>query len=162
MMKQDTARYWIEKLDLQPHAEGGWYRELWRSDIVIPGSVLPPDYGGDRSTCTMIHYLLEGEERSAWHRVRSAEIWLWHAGGTLELSLGGGVDVPAEKDKFLLGLLPEPTALPEPEKGECFQAVVPPGIWQSAKIHKGSFALVSCIVSPGFHWEDFSLPEGKR
>jgi predicted cupin superfamily sugar epimerase len=175
MMKQDTARYWIEKLGLEPHAEGGWYRELWRSDIVIPGSVLPPDYGGDRSACTMIHYLLEGEERSAWHRVRSAEIWLWHAGGTLELSLGGGGDAPAEKNAFLLGpalpepaaplkptTLSEPAAPPESGKGECFQAVVPPGIWQSAKIREGSFVLVSCIVSPGFHWEDFSLPEGNR
>jgi predicted cupin superfamily sugar epimerase len=168
-MKQDTARYWIEKLGLEPHAEGGWYRELWRSDLVIPGSVLPPAYGGDRFACTLIHYLLEGEQRSAWHRVRSAEIWLWHAGGTLELSLGGGGDVPAGKGapeyaEFLLGMpaLREPPALSKPaesEKGECFHAVVPPGIWQSAKICEGSFVLVSCIVSPGFYWEDFSLPE---
>jgi predicted cupin superfamily sugar epimerase len=151
-MKQDTARYWIEKLGLEPHAEGGWYREIWKADLVIPASVLPPKYDGDRNACTMIYYLLEKEQRSAWHRVRSAEIWLWHAGGTLGLSLGGGGDAPVEASTpdFLLGS--------DPGKGECFQAVVDPGIWQSAKVREGSFVLVSCIVSPGFHWEDFSLP----
>jgi predicted cupin superfamily sugar epimerase len=151
-MKQDGA-YWIEKLALSPHAEGGWYRELWRSDLVIPKDALPPPYGGDRSACTLIHYLLKRGEESSWHRVRSAEIWLWHAGGALELRLGGSGEKPdAGGAGFLLGT--------DPATGECFQAAVPPQVWQSAGVREGAFVLVSCVVSPGFHWEDFSLPPG--
>jgi predicted cupin superfamily sugar epimerase len=152
---KENAAYWIDHLGLIPHAEGGWYKELWRSDFLIPNSALPPGYNGDRSACTMIHYLLEGAhatavaQQSAWHKVRSAEIWLWHAGGTLELHLGGSGDHPAPPEIHLLGENP----------GENFQAVVPPGVWQSARIHQGPYVLVSCIVSPGFHWEDFTLSE---
>ncbi|MDR0760683.1 MAG: cupin domain-containing protein [Treponema sp.] len=154
------AGYWIEKLELKPHAEGGWYRELWRADLTIPASALPPQYTGGRSVCTLIHYLLEAGSRSAWHRVKSAEIWLWHAGGTLELSLGGRGGMPEQ----LAGTLPDAAGFyghyrigTAPDKGEAFYGVVPPDVWQAAEVREGPYVLVSCAVSPGFHWEDFSL-----
>ncbi|MDR2070231.1 MAG: cupin domain-containing protein [Treponema sp.] len=149
------AGYWIEKLELRPHPEGGWYRELWGADLTIPASALPPQYTGGRSACTLIHYLLEAGGRSVWHRVKSAEIWLWHAGGALELRLGGRgnapetVDVsPAMARHYRLG--------PDPDKGETFYGVVPPDVWQTAEVREGPYVLVSCAVSPGFHWDDFS------
>lgn len=146
---KDGADLWIEKLGLAPHAEGGWYREIWRAEFEIPQNALPAGYGGPRPACTSIYFLLRDGERSAWHRVRSAEIWLWHAGGTLELSLGGDGAAPGAGETRLLG--------PDPAGGAGFQAVVAPGVWQSARVPGGGFALVSCVVSPGFHWQDFSL-----
>jgi predicted cupin superfamily sugar epimerase len=149
------ANYWIEKLELKPHAEGGWFRELWKADLTIPGSALPPQYSGGRSVCTLIHYLLEAGSRSAWHRVKSAEIWLWHAGGTLELSVGGSGGAPGEvPDLRRIG--------PDPDKGEALYGVVPPDVWQTAEVGEGPYVLVSCAVSPGFHWEDFSLVNAMR
>jgi predicted cupin superfamily sugar epimerase len=153
------AGYWIEKLELKPHPEGGWYRELWRADLTIPASALPPKYTGDRSACTIIHYLLETGSRSAWHRVKSAEIWLWHAGGVLKLSLGGCGGVPGDATGPLVpgGLYGHCLIGTNPDKGEAFCGVVPPGVWQAAEVGEGPYVLVSCAVSPGFHWEDFSL-----
>ncbi|MDR0584877.1 MAG: cupin domain-containing protein [Treponema sp.] len=153
------AGYWIEKLALKPHAEGGWYRELWRADLTIPASALPPQYSGERSVCTLIHYLLEAGSRSAWHRVKSAEVWLWHAGGTLELSLGGlgGAPEDALVSGGFYGSYPIGT---NPDKGEALYGVVPPDVWQAAGVREGPYVLVSCAVSPGFYWEDFSVPGG--
>jgi predicted cupin superfamily sugar epimerase len=74
-----------QELDLRPHPEGGWYRETWRSST----NVTPPGYDGERATATAIYFLLNPGERSEWHLVRSAEVWLWHAGGPLTLRLGG-------------------------------------------------------------------------
>jgi predicted cupin superfamily sugar epimerase len=149
--KKSEAAFWIKKLGLEPHAEGGWYREVWQAGLTIPQNALPAEYADSRSACSSIYYLLQGDECSTWHRVRSAEIWLWHAGGTLELKLGGGNATPKTEDIRLLG--------PNGDKDETFQFVVEPNVWQGAKIHQGNFVLVSCIVSPGFHWQDFSLPQ---
>jgi predicted cupin superfamily sugar epimerase len=156
--KTNNADFWIERLGLAPHAKGDWYRELWRSGLEIPQDALPVEYGGPHSACTFIYYLLRGEEQSAWHGMRSAEIWLWHIEeiegiegieGILELSLGGRDAAPKAGETRLLG--------PDDAKNAGFQAVVPPGVWQSARIYSGNFVLVSCIVFPGFHWQDFSL-----
>src|SRR5262245_46514567 len=72
-------------LDLEPHPEGGWYRQTWRSAV----SLSPPGYEGSRATATAIYFLLNPGEASRWHRVASDELWLWHAGGPLTLTLGG-------------------------------------------------------------------------
>ncbi|GHV60063.1 cupin [Spirochaetia bacterium] len=146
--REDPA-YWINELDLKPHNEGGWYRETWLSDQVIPAGSLPPDYGESRRASSLIYYLLRGEEVSRWHKVRSAEIWLWHAGGLLELSLGGRGEKPVFEEAQLLGS--------SPDRGALFQRVVGAGVWQSAKIREGTFVLVSCAVSPAFHWKDFTV-----
>ncbi|MDX6251184.1 MAG: uncharacterized protein QOF10_4544, partial [Kribbellaceae bacterium] len=77
-----------EVLDLAQHPEGGWFRETWRSDVTFE----PAGYGGERASATANYFLLAPGEESRWHRVRSAEIWLWHSGGPLTLDLGGTGD----------------------------------------------------------------------
>ena len=79
---------WARRLDLAPHPEGGWYRETWRSDLMIPQSSLPPDYSGPRHAGTAILFLLLPGQQSAWHTVRSAELWLYHRCSPLTLEIG--------------------------------------------------------------------------
>jgi predicted cupin superfamily sugar epimerase len=122
----------IAKLGLMPHPEGGWYRETWRG----------PEVAG-RASGTAILFLLRAGERSHWHRVDADEIWLWHAGAPLVLSLG----VEAARE-VRLG--------PDVLGGEVVQAVVPAGWWQAAW-STGEWTLVSCTVSPGFRFEGFEL-----
>jgi len=104
-------------MDLAPHPEGGWYRETWRSDV----ESTPPGYPGPRASATAIHFLLCPGEESAWHVVRSAELWFWHRGGPLELLLGGTSHAPsaANTRRIVLG--------PDVEAGQVPQALVPPG-----------------------------------
>ncbi|MFC5262901.1 cupin domain-containing protein [Kribbella qitaiheensis] len=134
-----------EALVLAPHPEGGWFRETWRS----PVSFQPDGYDGPRASATAIYFLLAPGEESRWHRVRSAEIWLWHSGGPLTLDLGGTGDDPGEAEPITLG--------PDVEAGQHPQAVVPAGAWQAARPAGDQPVLVSCIVSPGFDFADFTL-----
>ncbi|MDR2304670.1 MAG: cupin domain-containing protein [Treponema sp.] len=150
----DHAEYWIEKLTLKSHAEGGWYREVWRGGLEIPAAALPAAYGGSRPASSLIYYLLRDTEVSAWHKLRSAEIWTWHAGGVLEQSLGGSGESPVEASVQIIGS--------NPEAGESFHGIIPPDTWQTTRIAKGDFVLVSCIVSPAFTPEDFFMPPRKE
>jgi alkylation response protein AidB-like acyl-CoA dehydrogenase/predicted cupin superfamily sugar epimerase len=135
-----------ELLDLAPHPEGGWYRETWRA---APESV-PDGYPGPRAAATGIYFLLGPGEESAWHRVRSDEVWLWHSGGPLTLLDGGGADAPAD--------IPAAVALgPDLADGQRPQHVIPAGHWQSARPAATAEVLVSCVVAPGFDFADFSL-----
>ncbi|MCU0828142.1 MAG: cupin domain-containing protein [Tabrizicola sp.] len=122
----------IVKLGLKPHPEGGWYRETWRG----------PEVGG-RASGTAILFLLQAGERSHWHRVDADEIWLWHAGAPLVLSMGEEAAREVRLGPDVLG-------------GEVVQAVVPAGWWQAAR-PLGEWVLVSCTVSPGFRFEGFEL-----
>lgn len=132
------ARALIEAHGLQPHPEGGWYRETWRGD----------EKGG-RATATMIHFLLEADQASHWHRVDAEELWLWHAGDPLALRIAADED--ATVDTIVLG---DSQAVPVQ-----WQGVVPQGQWQAAKTLPGAhgYAFVSCIVAPGFEFEGFEL-----
>lgn len=132
-----------EALDLLPHPEGGWYRETWAS----PVEVVPEGYQGSRVTATAIYFLLPLGARSCWHQLRSDEIWLWHRGGPLELTLGGNGDRPGDQAVVTLG--------PDVESGHCLQALVPGGTWQTAWPAGDEEVLVSTIVSPGFDFADF-------
>ena len=135
-----------ELLDLQPHPEGGWFRETWRSPVVLT----PAGYDGPRNAATAIHYLLGPGERSRWHSVRSDELWLWHSGGPLTLRLGGTGDRPSAD--------PEVTVLDgRVAPGVSPQALVPGGVWQSAEPAADRCVLVSCVVAPGFDFADFRL-----
>ncbi|WP_084960473.1 cupin domain-containing protein [Thermoactinospora rubra] len=125
-----------EALDLLPHPEGGWYRETYRS----PHTFTPTGYPGERSSATAIYYLLLPGEQSIPHTVRSDELWLWHRGGPLHLTIG--------EQTITLG--------PDVERGHVPQALVPGGVRQSAKPAADQEVLVSCIVSPGFDFTDFS------
>ncbi|AZL60843.1 cupin domain-containing protein [Tabrizicola piscis] len=122
----------IRKLELQPHPEGGWYRQTW----------VGPEVGG-RASGTAILFLLRAGERSHWHRVDADEIWLWHAGAPLVLAMG----VAASREQRLG---------PDVLGGDRVQAVVPAGWWQAAR-STGAWSLVSCTVSPGFRFEGFEL-----
>lgn len=123
-------------LDLLPHPEGGWFRETWRS----PVSFVPDGYPGPRASATGIYFLLQPGEESVPHLVRSDEVWLWHRGGPLSLTVG-----------------PRTVTLgPLVEEGQVPQAVVPGGVWQSARPAGDEAVLVSCVVSPGFDFADFT------
>ena len=138
-----------ELLDLAPHPEGGWYRETWRA-----GPPSQPDgYPGPRAAATGIYFLLPPGEESAWHRVRSDEVWLWHSGGPLIMLDGGNSDRPAgHPDIVTLG--PDLTA------GQVPQHVMPGGHWQAAHPAADREVLVSCVVAPGFDFADFTLLPG--
>lgn len=140
-MRPDLA----ELLDLEPHPEGGWYRQTWRSTV----SLAPPGYDGERATATAIYFLLNPGEASRWHRVASDELWLWHAGGPLTLTLGGAGEAPGDPVDQVLG--------PSVATGERPQLVVPGGTWQAAAPARTEAVLVTCVVSPGFEFADFEL-----
>ena len=127
-----SAEAIIAKLGLQPHPEGGWYRQTW----------VGPEVGG-RASGTAILFLLQAGERSHWHRVDADEIWLWHAGASLVLRMGEKASEEHQLGPDVLG-------------GEMVQAVVPAGWWQAAR-SVGDWSLVSCTVSPGFRFEGFEL-----
>ena len=134
-----TAEEIIETLGLEPHPEGGFYRQTWES----MGD-------GLRAAGTCIYFLLPAGQKSHWHRVDADEIWLFHAGAPLRLRIAKTDAGPAEAR--LLG--------PDLAVGERPQAVVPAGAWQAAE-SLGDWTLVSCTVSPGFRFEGFELaPEG--
>jgi predicted cupin superfamily sugar epimerase len=128
-----------EALDLLPHPEGGWFRETWRTSTPVQA------HGGERATATGIYFLLGALEESMWHAVRSDELWLWHRGGPLELTMRGDDG----ENTVILG--------PDVEHGQVPQALVPGGVWQSARPADDQEVLVSCVVSPGFDPADFSV-----
>jgi hypothetical protein len=135
-----------EALDLLPHPEGGWYRQTWAAGPVIE----PPGYGGPRPAATAIYFLLAPGERSRWHAVRSDELWLWHSGGPLDLSLAGAGAAPAA-DPAVVTLGPGLAA------GQRPQQLVPAGHWQRAAPAGRQEVLVSCVVAPGFDFADFRV-----
>jgi predicted cupin superfamily sugar epimerase len=134
-----------EEFDLQPHPEGGWYRRTFTSPTIIR----PEGYEGDRPAATAIYFLLHPGERSAWHVVRSDELWFWHAGGPLTLRLGGRGDQPDEESTVTLGV----------GMGHQPQVLIPRGAWQAAEPASDRYVLVSCVVSPGFEFADFRLAD---
>jgi len=134
-----------EQLDLQPHPEGGWFRETWRSPVRFQ----PDGYAGPRSAATAIYFLLHPGEQSRWHVVRSDELWFWHRGGPLALGLGGAGDEPAAGSTVVLG--------GDLDAGQQPQVLVPGGVWQCAAPAGQAPVLVSCVVAPGFDYADFRL-----
>jgi uncharacterized protein len=134
-----------ERLDLQPHPEGGWFRETYRSTHTFH----PAGYDGPRSAATAIYFLLHPGERSRWHVVRSDELWLWHDGGPLRLAFGGTGPEPGDPEQVTLG--------PDVAGGHRPQVLVPGGVWQAAEPGGAEPVLVSCVVAPGFDYADFKL-----
>lgn len=131
-----TADDIIAHLDLQPHPEGGHYRQTWAAE------------NAGRPTGTCIYFLLKAGEASHWHRVDATEIWLFHAGAPLILSLAETDAGPAKDHR--LG--------PALQDGEAPQIIVPKDHWQAAR-STGDWTLVSCTVSPGFQFEGFTLAD---
>ncbi len=128
-----TAADLIQRFRLEPHPEGGWYRQTWRSDATMPDG---------RTAGTSILFLLEACQRSHWHRVDAEELWIFQAGTPLRLLTSDeGVTV---ETRLGAGL------------GETPQHLVRNGEWQSAEAEDG-WALVACVVVPGFRFEGFEL-----
>ncbi|MGH4023908.1 MAG: cupin domain-containing protein [Pseudonocardiaceae bacterium] len=140
----------VERLHLQRHPEGGWFRETWRA----PTSVTLPGWPGPRATATGILYLLRAGESSRWHRVRGDELWLWHRGGPLLLTLGCSAAAPGSDATTTI------TLGADIELGQVPQALVPGGHWQCARPAADQEVLVSCVVSPGFDFADFEMAPG--
>jgi predicted cupin superfamily sugar epimerase len=131
------------QLGLEPHPEGGWFRQTFRAEAEVE---LPR---GTRSAATLINFLLPAGETSAWHVVASTEIWIWQGPGTIRIQLGGDADQPHdEPGSYVLG--------PDFAAGQLPQLIIPPGVWQRT-LPGAEDALASCLVSPGFEFEDFRL-----
>lgn len=127
-----TAEEYIQALHMEPLVdEGGWFAPVWRAT--------------DDKTVSVIYYLLKKGERSRWHQLKSNEIWAWHAGGTLEMTLGGTGDWPRPEKKQVIG-------------PDCPTGIVPALEWQTTQVKEGEFALVSCVVAPAFFDADCYLP----
>jgi hypothetical protein len=141
-----SARAIIHALKLQPHPEGGHYRETWRDKPGKAGQ--EQDKRKPRGSGTAIYYLLNRGEESRWHRIDAVEIWHHYAGASLALKIAVG----GKSRTIHLG--------PNIAKGEYPQAIVPKGAWQSAK-SRGPWSLVGCTVSPAFDFAGFEMaPEG--
>lgn len=137
-----TAQDWIQKLNLLPHPEGGYYKEIYRSDEEVGAEVLPGNRSGIRSMSTAIYFLLKGNDFSAFHRIKSDEIWHFYAGASL-----------------IIYAIDEEGMLTEyPLHNEIPMQIIPKNNWFAAELKdKNSFALVGCTVSPGFDFDDFEM-----
>jgi predicted cupin superfamily sugar epimerase len=142
-----NANDWIAQLDLLPHPEGGYYKETYRSkeESAFEG------FNGKRSISTAIYFLLEGKDKSHFHRIQSDELWFFHEGEALEIFV-------LREDKV------EWIALGKNiEQGEQLQAIIPAGLWFGARLKSQTgYALVSCTVAPGFDFRDFELGKKKE
>ena len=135
-MNLTDANSLVRALELEPHPEGGWYRETWRAEAA----------DCERGAATAILFLLEQGQKSHWHKVDATELWLFHAGSPLLLRTSASDSGPVSEARLGGDVL----------AGEQPQIRVEPGEWQSAEAPDG-WALVSCIVSPGFEFAGFTL-----
>jgi predicted cupin superfamily sugar epimerase len=144
-----NAKYWFEKLQMEPHPEGGYFRQTYRADLILPQQSLP-GFAGARAASTAIYFLLEDRNFSAFHRLKSDEVWHFYAGAALDVHV---LDAEGKHAVISLGTDLEAAQLP--------QAVVRAGCWFGSHVqHWTGWALVGCTVAPGFDFADFEL--GKR
>jgi uncharacterized protein len=137
----------IRQLGLQPHPEGGFYRETYRCDEKIAAAALPGRYGSDRNLSTAIYYLLTPESFSAMHRLQSDEVFHFYAGDPVTMLQLHGEE---RAETIVLGQ--------DVLAGQQIQVVVPRGVWQGMFLNdSGKFALLGATVSPGFDFADFEL-----
>jgi predicted cupin superfamily sugar epimerase len=142
-----NAQYWIDRLSLSPHPEGGYYRVTYKSDLTIVQDVLPSGFHGNRFASTAIYFLIAQKDFSAFHRIASDELWHFYAGSGLVVYV---IDPEGNYFELHLG-----DAF---EAGEVFQAVVKGGCWFASRLKDpAGFALVGCTVAPGFDFADFEM-----
>lgn len=143
-----NPQYWIEKLNLQVHPEGGYFNETYRSNESLETTTLPQRYGSPRTFGTSIYFLLTTESVSNFHRLSSDEIWHYHQGGSAVIHM-----ISPE------GVLQSKRIGCDLEGGDSLQVVIPRGHWFAAEVVEEYFILVGCTVSPGFEFEDFELAD---
>ena len=142
-----SASYWINHLKLQEHPEGGYYREVYRSGEFIQKKGLPNRYSSFRSFSTSIYFLLKGNQFSAFHRLKSDEIWHFYTGSPLILY------IILNAGKLLTVNLGN-----DPTNKEVLQFAIPKGAWFASRpSRKNSFSLLGCTVAPGFDFDDFEM-----
>ena len=148
-MARHTASFWIERLQLSRHAEGGWFSEVYRSGLMLQKEQLPSSFTGKRNACTHIYFLLEGHGFSAFHRIKSDELWHFHDGDPFIIYEFD------QNDKLVEHLLGN-----DPEKGQSLFCVIKGSNWFASKLaDSGEYGLAGCTVAPGFDFNDFELAE---
>lgn len=147
-MNNPTVRDLVENLNLLPHPEGGFYKEVYRSDGTIPQANLD-GFDGDRNYCTSIYFLLTSDNFSAFHRIKQDEIWHFYNGTTLYVHI---IDHDGNYTRREVGM--------DLNNGEVPQLVVPAGCWFASTVKdKDSYSFVGCTVAPGFDFNDFELAD---
>ena len=142
-----TARQLINDYALQPHPEGGWYKETYKSSETIPAAALPERFNGSRSMSTAIYFLLEQGNFSAFHRIKSDECWHFYAGDPLEVYV---LHNDSRLEIIRLG--------GDAGNGQLFQHVVPANCWFASRpASNAAYSFVGCTVAPGFDFEDFEM-----
>lgn len=143
------AKYYIDKLKLIEHPEGGYFREFYRSEELVDGKRLHNRFDGRRCFSTAIYYLLESKHISLFHKLKSDEIWHHIDGGSVRIIL---LDQAGKLSEIVVGK--------NTDNGEVLHAVVRNGCWFAAEVADGSsFVLVTCTVAPGFEFDDFTLAD---
>ncbi|MFA0961959.1 cupin domain-containing protein [Roseivirga sp. BDSF3-8] len=151
-MRKSEGPFWIEQLSLKKHPEGGWYKEMYRAEGKISDEKALSHYGSARHYYTSIYFLLNESEISAFHRLRSDELWYYHAGSSLTLYV---IDQKGSLSTHILG--------PGVTRGEHMQLLIPANSWFAAEVNNPlSYTLMGCAVAPGFEFEDFELADGSR
>jgi len=146
----NKAKQYIEKLNLSSHPEGGFFKEVYRAEEKT--NHLPERYLGDRAFSTSIYFLLEGNQFSSFHKLKSDELWHFYDGSSIKIYI---INPQGNLIPKILGR--------KIESGEVFQIVIPHDHWFAAElIDKNSFALIGCTVAPGFEFADFELAEREK
>ena len=146
-MNQQDPQYYISKLGLEPHPEGGYFKRTFASQEQITDQELTVHFEGKRMLYTSIYFLLTSNDVSHFHRLQSDELWYYHAGSPLSVHM---IDENGEYTEHKLGL--------DLENGEVPQVLVPKNtIFGSSVKDRETFSLVGCMVSPGFEYQDFEL-----
>ena len=141
-----SAEYFIKQLDLQPHVEGGYFKANFASSENITSNDLRTKFEGERILWTSIYFLLRDGEVSNFHRLKSDEMWYYHAGSPLTIYT---ISPEGKLTTYELGL--------NIENGEVPQVLVPKNYIFGSAMNNEGFSLVGCMVSPGFEFKDFEL-----
>ncbi|MCK5456611.1 MAG: cupin domain-containing protein, partial [Melioribacteraceae bacterium] len=138
------TKQWISKLNLKPHPEGGFYSEVYRSDEILLSTAIGDRYAGSRTVSTSIYFLLTENQFSAFHKIKSDELWHFYDGAAIKLYL---ISEDGKLEIKKLGININENEVP--------QITIPKNIWFAAEpIDKESFTLVGCTVAPGFDFKD--------
>lgn len=146
-----SPEYWINNLGLQPHPEGGYYRETYRSMENIQVCGLPLRFTSPRSFSTAIYFLLRSQDKSLFHRIKSDELWHFHYGSSLNIYV-------LQKNNLTVFKLGSNL-----DQGDSLQVMIPANCWFGAKVASPhSYTLSGCTVAPGFDFKDFQIAERQK